>query len=186
MSGDADEPAPSPGQLLASGVVFYVLLAAAGLAWMSLRDRLDVLPDLAVGAHGPWLASSVGLGLGVLLALFCGQLAQHSREMRAADELMRRTFDGMGQSAVLTLVLLGAVAEELFLRLAVQDAFGLVGSVAAFALVSMALGRPRLLLLAVVHATMLGAVVQLGFGLLASTTANAIMNHLNLRRLSCR
>lgn len=172
--------------MFAGGVCFYVLLGAAGLVWMAMRDRLSALPDLAIGEHGPWLASLVGLGAGLLLALSCGQLARHSREMRAADVLLRRTFVGMGESATLTLVLLGAVAEELFLRMAVQDASGLLGSVATFTLVSMALGRPRLVLLALLHATMLGTIVQLGFGLLGSTTANAIMNHLNLRRLSCR
>ena len=33
------------------------------------------------------------------------------------------------------------------------------------------------------HALVLGLLVQLGFGLLGSTTAHAVLNHLCLRRL---
>jgi hypothetical protein len=41
----------------------------------------------------------------------------------------------------------------------------------------------RWLPMAVLHATALGLLVWLGFGLLASTTANAVMNYLCLRRM---
>ena len=78
------------------------------------------------------------------------------------------------------------IGEELFFRLAVQDAFGLPGSVAAYVLVNSSVGGVRWLPYLLVHAAVLGLLVQQGFGLLGSTVANAIMNHLNLWRLRCR
>jgi hypothetical protein len=83
------------------------------------------------------------------------------------------------------ILLIGAIAEELFFRLAVQDAFGLAGSVAIATAVNSCVGGWRWMPLALVHALALGAIVHFGLGLLGSTTANAVSNYLNLRRIQC-
>ena len=87
-------------------------------------------------------------------------------------------FAGLGDRAAVAVVLLAAVAEELFFRLAVQDTFGLLGSVAASVLANASVGRWSWLVVALLHALLLGLLVELGFGLLASSTAHAVLNYL--------
>lgn len=179
-------PRPPTGHLMAAGAMFYALLALASMAWLAGRDRGDAFADAAVGARGPWLGASLGLVVGGLGAAAIAWLARRRATFRLLDRITRQTFAGVGDIGALVFVLMAAVGEELFFRLAVQDAFGLVGSVAAYVLVNSSVGGWRWLPYLLVHATVLGLMVQHGFGLLGSTTANAIMNHLNLWRIRCR
>jgi hypothetical protein len=166
--------------------MFYGLLMIASLAWLSGRDRGDAFADAAVGAHGPWLGVIAGLVVGCLGAAVVAALARRRATFRLLDRITRQAFAGVGDIGALVFVLMAAVGEELFFRLAVQDAYGLVGSVAAYLIVNSSVGGWRWLPYLLVHATVLGLLVQQGFGLLGSTTANAIMNHLNLWRIRCR
>jgi hypothetical protein len=70
VTGPATDETPEPRFVLGAGSLVYVLLAAAALVWLWWRQRLDVLPARAIGDHGPWLASAVGLGAGIAVA-FC-------------------------------------------------------------------------------------------------------------------
>lgn len=92
-------------------------------------------------------------------------------------------FGPIGETPMLALILVSAVAEEVFFRLAVQDVFGLLGSVAAYVVVNSTTAGWRWIPITALHAAVLGAMMQLGFGLLGTTTANAVLNYLSLRRI---
>jgi hypothetical protein len=180
---DADGEEPSPGAALVASAVVYGVLATGALLWLWARGRSAALAEQAIGGHGPAAAAAVGLGVGVLGALVAASLA---RRMRSADGLLsaaKRLFAGASDRHCVAFAVLSAVSEELFFRLAVQDQFGLLGSVAACVLLNSTVGSVRWLLFTLVHATALGLLVQLGFGLLGSTTAHAVLTYLCLRRL---
>ncbi len=177
---------PEPRFLMAAGVVLHVVLAAAGLLWLWWRDRLGALPERAVGERGPWLGSAAGLGVGLLGAQLMAWASRRQAKMRELEASARFVFQKASDSAAIVFVLVGAIAEELFFRLAVLDVFGLLGSVAVSVVVNSSIAGWPWLPLALVHALALGLLVQNGFGLLGSTTASAVMNYLNLRRIQCR
>ncbi|MCR9244510.1 MAG: hypothetical protein NXI31_05720 [bacterium] len=182
--GDGQEELPpDPRLVTAAGGCLYFLLLLAGLVWLWWRDRLELLPELAIGERGLAAALVGGVVVALLgLAIFSILL----RRLQVAGELAaqaRRMFLPMGDLSVVLLVLIGAVAEEVFFRLAVQDQFGLAGSVAAYGVMSMCGLGVRWLPFALLHALALGGLVASGFGLLASAAANAVTNYLCLRRM---
>lgn len=193
----SDLPEPEPGRepgldpddepgaaaVLLAAVVVYGVMAGAALLWLWLRERLDQLPAQAVGEHGPWLASAVGLAVGLVGAWTIADAMRRSPRVEQVSRLVARLFTRTGEAAGITFVLVSAVCEELFFRLAVQDALGIVGAVACYVVVNSSVGGVRWLLFTMCHALALGLIVELGFGLLGSTTAHAIFNYLGLRRL---
>jgi hypothetical protein len=174
-----------PRAVLGAGALLYTVMAALALVWLWLRDRIDILPAQAIGRHGPWLAAGLGLLVGWCGAMAFAVLARRVQQFRAYAALTRRVFTDVGEISSITFVLLGAVAEELLFRLAVQDAIGLIGAVAVYVMLHMGIGGPWVIPVSLLHGLALGLLVQEGFGLLSSTTANAIMNYLSLRRIQC-
>jgi membrane protease YdiL (CAAX protease family) len=166
--------------------VLHALLAAAALLWLSLRDRGDALAEYAIGARGPWLAIAAGALLGWLGARLTAAVAPRLRRLREVEAAAGKAFAGARDGALLLFATAGALAEELFFRLAVLDCFGLWGSVAASVVVNSSLAGVWWLPFAALHAVVLALLVQHGFGLLASTAASAVMNYLNVRRIQCR
>jgi membrane protease YdiL (CAAX protease family) len=187
VNGPGDEPAnePEPRFVLGAGSVVYGGMALSALAWLWLRGRLEALPERAIGDHGPFVASGLGLAVGWLAARLFAAVNPRVARLREIEAMARRSFERASDAAMIGFVTLGALAEELFFRLAVQDAFGLAGSVALCAVVNSSLAGWAWLPVAGVHALALGLLVQQGFGLLGSTTASAVMNYLNLRRIQC-
>ncbi len=179
----ADEP--EPRLLIATGIVLYGVLAGVALAWLWLRDRTGALPEFAVGTRGPWAASAVGLAAGWLGARAMAWLGPRSPRMRELEATVARAFGRTSDAAAIAFVLAAAVGEELFFRLAVLDALGWPGSVAVATAVNSSVAGWRWLPVAFVHALALALLVQHGFGLLAATTASAVTNYLNLRRIQC-
>lgn len=182
---DAPPGEPEPRQLLVAGCATYAVMAIGALAWLGWRGRLDQLAEQSFGRHGPWSAAAAGLAAGLLMAFGIAWLSPRWGVLRDLDAMVGRTFAGIGEAATLALVLWGALAEELLFRLAAQDALGLYGAVALHTFLYSSAAGWRLLFAVLPHALLLGVLVDSGFGLLASTAANAIMNHLNLRRLRC-
>jgi membrane protease YdiL (CAAX protease family) len=182
-TGD-DDPGlePEPRLVLSAGLVVYGAMGVAALVWLWWRDRLVTLPEQAVGHHGPFLASAVGLVTGLVGAAAMAWAVRRQPALRQMSSLVQRLFARTGESVGIAFVLIAALAEELFFRLAVQDAFGLLGSVAIYVLLNSSLGGVWLVFCAL-HALVLGTIVQQGFGLLGSTTAHAILNYLSLRRI---
>ena len=176
---------PEPSAALLPGVCVYGLLLLSSFLWLWLRGRLEVVPAVAIGAHGPVASSGLGLAVGCLGASAFRLLSARTQRFREIEGSVRELFGGIGGTAALAFVLTGAIAEEFFFRLAVQDALGLAGAVAAYALLNSSMAGIAWIPVAAVHALVLGALVWSGFGLLASTTAHAVMNYLSLRRILC-
>lgn len=176
---------PEPQVSLVGGGMVYGLLLAAGLVWLSLRDRGSQLATMAIGERGPWVGSAVGLAVGVAFAFAFGMVSRRSKGLQGIEAQVRTLFARVGDMAAMAFLLVGAIAEEVFFRLAVQDAIGLFGSVATYVLVNSSIAGLRMVPFTALHALVLGLLVQQGFGLLASTTAHAIMNYLSLRRILC-
>jgi membrane protease YdiL (CAAX protease family) len=184
---EARQPGEEPEArfLLAAGTIVYVLMAAGALAWLAWRDRMAALPELAIGARGMCWGAGIGLAVGWLGARMFAVVNPRLPRMREFEATARRSFARTSDGAAIAFVLVGAVGEELFFRLAVQDALGLSGSVAIAVGLNSTLGGITWLPFALLHALALGLMVQQGLGLLGSTTASAIMNYLNLRRIQC-
>lgn len=180
-SGDDQDP---KALLLGAGCTYTLLLFGA-LLWLALRDRLQALPQVAIGEHGLFASAVAGLAVGLAGHGLLGIVARRSPAVRELEERTGQLLVGMSEAGGFAFVLITALIEELFFRLAVQDALGLIGSVAAYVLLSISAGR-TVVLLAATHALCLGALVQFGFGLYASTTAHAVTNYLSLRRIACR
>ena len=182
--GDPDrDDGLQPGVVLAAGVIIYGTIASAGLLWLWLRGRLEAVSEQSIGERGLLVSAATGLAVGVCGAFVVNRLCRRLRGFEelasAAQAVFARSGDGVG----VAFALLSAVAEELFFRLAVQDAFGLIGSVAAYVLMNSSVGGLRWMTFVFCHALILGLLVRSGFGLLGSTTAHAILNYLCLRRL---
>lgn len=181
--GGGGEPEPEPGFLFAAGVVLYGVMGALALFWLWLRDRTDALPEQAIGTHGPFVASGVGLVVGVVGARLVHLVEARNDRVREMTSAAQRMFHKAPEGVGIAFVLVAATAEELFFRLAVQDAFGLVGSVAVYVMLHTSAGGLRWFVFLTVHALSLGLLVHLGFGLLGSTTAHAVLNYLHLRKV---
>lgn len=176
-------PDPEPGLVLATGTVVYGAMGSAALLWLWARDRSDALYEQAIGEHGPLASSGVGLGVGLIGAWILSGAIKRFESLKDVASAAHRLFARASDGVAIAFVLISAIAEELFFRLAVQDLFGLFGAVAVYVLVNSSVGGLRWLAFTFVHATVLGLIVHLGFGLLGSTTAHAVLNYLSLRRI---
>lgn len=176
-------PEPDPGLVLATGTIVYGAMGAAALLWLWSRDRSEALQEQAIGEYGPLVSSSVGLGVGLIGAWILSQAIKRFASLKDVASAAHRLFARASDGVAIAFVLISAIAEELFFRLAVQDLFGLFGSVAVYVLLNSSVGGLRWLAFTFVHALVLGLIVHLGFGLLGSTTAHAVLNYLSLRRI---
>lgn len=176
---------PTPRTSLATGAGLYVAMLGLAFLWLWGRGRQDEFARIAVGEHGPWLGSAVGLAVGWLGALAMARFGRRSQRLRDVERVTADLFRRVGDTEAVLFLLVAAIAEEVFFRLAVQDAFGLAGSVATYVLLNSSVGGLGMVPFTALHALVLGLLVQHGFGLLGATTAHAIMNYLSLRRLLC-
>jgi membrane protease YdiL (CAAX protease family) len=182
VSDRGPEPEDHRALLQVAGCLYTLLLLAA-LLWLWARDALEALPRMAVGSHGVLVSGATGLGAGLLGSLL---LALAARRFRAMQSLERKVATMMGElsdAQILALSVFGALAEELFFRLAVLDALGLEWSVALFVVLNTGPGFWAWAPVALLMAVGFGAMVVSGFGLLSVTAAHALINYLTLRRI---
>lgn len=183
MSEPPDRGAADPRLSLAAAGCLYAAMLAGGLFWLWSRGRLGQLPEQAIGRRGLPEALAVGLAVGVAAAVTAALLARKWRFVREFDAEARRLFAPLAPAPLLAVVLVGAVAEELFFRLAAQDALGLFGSVAGYVLLHSSTAGWAWMPITALHGLVLGLLMQSGFGLLGTTVANAVMNHLCMLRI---
>lgn len=183
MKPPAPATPPDPRLSLAAGGCLYSALLAGGLCWLWSRDRLGQLAEQAIGRHGLFAALGAGLAVGVAGAMAAAWLARRFAFVRDFEGEARRMFAPFGEAPLFGLVVAGAIAEEVFFRLAALDAIGLLGSVAGYVLLHSSTAGRAWLPITALHATVLGLLLQAGFGLLGTTAANAVMNHLCMRRI---
>lgn len=177
-----DEP-PTPAQLLWTSVVSNLLAVLAALVWLGWRGRLEHLGEIAVGGRGPFVDLGVGVAVGVGLAFLLAIAARRSTSLQDFDASARRMLAGLGDTGRSTMLLASVLGEEFLVRGAALDAVGPIGAVALFLGVIIASGMARVWLPALLGTTMLVALIESGFGLLATAAANAVLNHCNMRRL---
>ena len=133
------EDAAEPLLMLAFGVVIYGALVIGALLWLWSRDRLGAIAELSIGARGLLAGSGAGLVVGLVGAYLADVLSRRVgglEQFRAASE---RLFVRWDERIGVAFALLAAFAEELFFRLAVQDACGLLAMVALCVLLHMPL-----------------------------------------------
>ena len=177
-----NEP-PAPAQLLVTGVVSNLLAVTAALVWLGWRGRLAHLGEIAIGGPGALVDLGVGVVVGAGLAFLQALAAKRSAALQDLDAAARQLLTGLGDTGRSVMLLASVLGEEFLVRGAALDAVGPIGAVALFLGVIIASGMARVWLPALVGTTMLVALIESGFGLLATAVANAVLNHCNMRRL---
>ena len=172
-----------PPLVVPLAAVFYAAMIAGAWLWLWLGDRLPILGVAAIGEHGIWAAAGLGLGAGLGGALALERLARRSGAVHRCERRIAALLGPLRDGQILQLSLLSAIAEELFFRLALQDALGLPAAVAIYAGLSTGPGFWAWAPIAAAAAALFGGLLQLGFGLLAATAAHAVINYLSLRRI---
>lgn len=182
MSLETDKQGPQP-RLLTGALVFYCLLVIAAWIWLGFRERREFVIAMALGDHGPIVGAMTGLAAGILMTMLLTVTAKWSPRIRSCEGRIREMLGQLDDHQVLMLSLISAVAEELFFRAAVQDAVGVPITVAIYVLLNSGRGMLCWLPVSAVSAAIFGGLVWSGAGLLAATTAHAIVNYLTLRRI---
>lgn len=177
-------PRYGPGQLFRFSWYFYLFLAIAGLVWIGLQ-RGTIPAELFFSPATWWL--DLALGLGVAAALLAAWAAGR-RWVAAARELERRVAELLGPiepAEAVGLAFLSGVAEEVFFRGAVQEAWGWLVAAVLFALLHTGPGRALRLwtVFAAVAGLALGAVTLVTGNLLAAITAHFVVNAIGLSRV---
>jgi len=177
-------PRPAAGgSIVLAGGCIYTLLLAAALLWLLVRQRLEILPEQAIGSHGLASAAGAGLAGGLLGALLLALAGRVFEPLRALEARIAALLGGLTDVQVLGLSLLGAVSEEVFFRLAVLDAMDLKWSVALFVVVNTGPGFWAWAPVALAMAVTFGVMVESGLGLLSVSVAHALLTYLTLRRV---
>ena len=177
------EKAPDPFLVLGLAVVVYGALVVAALLWLWCRGRTHAIAEMSIGRFGPLVASGVGLAIGVTFAAAHGWARRVLRGDNKLQANIERMFARWDERVGIAFAILAAFAEELFFRLAAQDAVGLTGSVTIYVLLNMRAVGLRWTMFTFSHAVALGGLVELGCGLVGSTSAHAVFNYLSLRRI---
>jgi len=182
-------PPPPRGRWVRWALWFYGGMAA--LAWLgrgALQGESLLFTDADAAARGvAWLADgALGVAAG-LLAVVLSDL--YTRRTRAGAELARELAHLLGPLRArdcLVLALASGVGEEALFRGALQPNLGLVGASLAFALAHLAprAGLWTWSLFALAGGFLLGGLFAWTGNLLAPVLAHAVLNGVNLFRLS--
>ena len=184
---DTPKPAPSrflPGRIFRFSWFFYLFLAVGGLVWLGLqRGRLPL--ELFVDPATWWRDLVAGLGVAAGLL---GVWAVARRTLPAARELERKVAEMLGPietSEAVGLAFLSGIAEEIFFRGAVQEAWGWLVAAALFAVLHTGPGRELRLWtsFAALAGLALGGITLVTGNLLAAICAHFAVNAVGLARV---
>jgi membrane protease YdiL (CAAX protease family) len=181
--GSEQQPGGDGRSIVQAGGCIYVVLLLAALLWLHFRGRLGALPEQAIGSHGLAVAAGAGLACGLLATALLALAARVLAPLQRLERRIGSLLGGLNDVQVLGLSLLGALAEELFFRLAALDATDLKWSVALFVVVNTGPGFWAWAPVALAMAVTFGVMVESGLGLLSVTIAHALLNYLTLRRI---
>jgi hypothetical protein len=187
-----NEPAPPPSpSLLRLALVFYGALFGAAVVWAwRAKDRdyslLFASPEAAARGVDPLCDTAAGILLALAVVLLSGWF---TRATRVGDRLARALAQLVGRRTTaecLVLALASGIGEEAFFRGAMQPEFGLVPTSLCFALAHFI---PRRELLAWTPFSLaagfaLGWLFKATGNLVGPVVAHALVNAVNLRRLS--
>lgn len=118
------------------------------------------------------------------MALAMQTISGRSAKLRACEAKIAGVLGPLGEAQLILLTLASSIAEELFFRVAVQDVVGFPLAVVIYTVLNTGPGFLAWAPIAAACAALFGGLVAGGFGLLAATTAHAVVNYLSLRRIA--
>jgi membrane protease YdiL (CAAX protease family) len=165
-------------------MLFYIVVLGLGSLWIELRDAWPAAWRAIAGEWGVVWSVAGALSIALPVILISGW-SRRFAPVRAFEAEMRGALGHLRDGDILVLALSSAVAEEMFFRVAMQQAVGLWITALTFAAVHS--GRGARLLFGTLFAGALGclfgALVAKGSGLLTVTLAHALINYWNLGRI---
>jgi membrane protease YdiL (CAAX protease family) len=165
--------------------LFYLALAIAGVVWLGFqRGRIGA--ELFVSPDQPWIDLAAGVATGAALLGVWEALRRGSHAARALEAELGKLVAPLSRSEALALAAISAIGEELFFRGALQGALGLLPAAALFALLHAGPAKPFRVwgLFALLAGLGLGALVVWRGALGGAIVAHALVNGVNLVRLS--
>jgi len=165
-------------------VLFYAIMAAAGIGWAAYDNRNAFLNP---GSNQASEAASVALGAGLgILVVGLSRLAEHHFAWaRALDAELRKNLGYLSGSDVLIFAVSSGVAEEIFFRGAMQPSIGLVATSILFGILH--IGPNRKFIPWPIFAAILGLASGTLFivtgNLLAPIIAHFTINFFNLNNM---
>ena len=179
----APQDAPDHRLIFPAAVIIYALAVAAALAWFHFRGRLNLVPQRAIGDHGPWLSLLAGAAAGLLCSGVFLVAQRYLQSFRRLESRLAEIVGPLSEAEILGIAMVSAIGEEFFFRGAMQDAWGIWWSAAVFGLLH---SGPGLLLWGMVAfclGLLFSCMVDYGLGLLSVTVAHALINNISLRRM---
>lgn len=184
----APSPPPGTNPPLRGILIVQTILFLAGICWMALRGRAAAIPELLVGRYGIVVAAAAGAIVGLVVS---HAFAAATAFVRPLAEFERSLAGLLGPLRARDSVLLAAASgggEEVFFRLAMQDALGPWVTAALFGLGHFAPGKSLRIwpLLAAAIGLVLSGLVLSGLGVAAAMVAHAAINLISLERMRRR
>lgn len=188
MSEGAPNDAPAEPPSVAVIAIAYALMLVFAWGWLYLRDRQGQIALTALGRYGVAIDLSAGAMVGLVLFGGMAAAARYLRVLRELEGELRRLLGGpaaLGETAIVVVATMSAVAEEVFFRCALFDVAGMWWSALIFGLLHAGGVRRAWLwgLLAFAVGVLFGGMIHAGLGLLSVTVSHALTNYLSLRRL---
>ena len=175
------------GSIIGGALVLYSALGFAGYLWLWLRERSGRIAEVALGEPGLWgsagIGAAVGFGVSGVLALLTRRFSPFAR----VESRLAAMIGPLTEAEIIVLALSSSLGEELFFRVAMQDAWGLWPTAIVFGLLHV--GPSGLLpwtFMALLLGVGFGWMMTAGYGLLSVTMAHALINYLSLRRMEKR
>ena len=179
------EPETRKGSVFQWAWIFYLVLAVAGIIWIGVRHGTIELALFI--APGSWpIDLGIGLGVGGALTGVWEIARRLLPQPLVVEQHFAEVLGPMTVSEAVVLALLSALAEELFFRGAMQDAFGLLPAAALFTVLHLGPGKDFRLwtVFAAVAGIVLGGLMLWRGSLLAPVAAHALVNGIGLARLA--
>jgi hypothetical protein len=165
----------------------YLALAITGVVWIGFqRGRIGV--ELFVRPDRLALGLAAGAAAGAALLGVWEGLRRASATARALESELAKLVAPLSRSEAIALAAISAVGEELFFRGALQGAIGVVPAALLFALLHVGPAKSFRLwgLFALLAGLGLGALVAWSGALGGAIVAHALVNGVNLVRLTRR